>query len=1093
MKLPTIGILKNEVSKDQKRSLLGCILKTRELGYELVATDNLELLDPSRIDGLIYMQGREIDVPMLKRLEKNGLPVVACDSVFPGITSVAPDNRGAVFAAAQHLNSLGHRRIAFLRGSKGIRNAEERFQAFRQALNTCGLDFDPSLVSIGEADFFLARNAVYNLLSNRRDFSAILCSNDRSAIGAITAIRQSGLKVPEDIAVIGISNFAEVLSMTDDRITSLNYPTYQIGIKAVELLHQKISGGEIPQEETRLPFRLMLRETCGGSILEIPNASAERNEEDRLLSYLFQVGASLSNEEVTRLVSNFHRRVGSGEHPIEALREVFIEGIENGLNPSIFHQLLMQLGNKFEHWTPNNQSQPTTGQVLEALQESCRDNIMFYKRHAADVDQRFTDITESVFNLQVDITELGNIAPMLRELQLKLEAKYISLLAFESPTISLGAYNGDVALWQIDESATTVDKTIKFNSRSFKYDELLPSSRNLRSIVATILKSKEGFLGILFIDTDTDFLQSYHKLGPLVSASLQRISLFESVQKQTRKLERQTKELKEANHEAEIAKSKEIEFRQTAEKANKAKSDFLTVMSHEIRTPLNCIIGMSDIAAIAETPEDANECIRIVKDSANSLLEIVNDILDFSKIETGRLKLRYANFNIERLVSAIAEMQTPVAQAKGLELRYAPNQNIPETVAGDPIRLRQILTNLIDNAIRFTESGNVEIRIAFLDESDSAIHLKFSVSDTGAGMSQEVRNSIFDVFKSSQLNNDQLYSSVGLGLAIVSRLVSQMDGKIEVESELGKGTQFTIVLPFKKLSPASVQPISPTNPTQVRSLKMLVCSSAYDIESILSQSDRLNGIRIDYLDTLYECVAAWKKAYRQKEPYAVVLVELDDSRQENREKLEEVAFFDPSQLVVVTPRGPSSANLKITRNTFYHIEEPLRKDDLIKNIDQAFGHAENPRKNPSETLDASLSKNETKQVKHRILLVDDNASNLLVARAMLEREGHAVTKAFNGQQAIDLWLHGQFDLILMDVQMPGKDGWQTTREIREAEASTGKRTPIIALTSHAIEGYDQKCYDAGMDAYIAKPIERESLVEFIREAPAKYSKPKELR
>ena len=1072
-----IGIFKSDITVNLEHTALAASVKARDLGYETVTTDNIELFQPDSIAGLIYLSRRETDAPMLQRLESNGLPVVAAGVAISGITSVVPDNIGGMNQALQHLVSLGHKRIAFLRGPRGVYDSETRCDGFVSGLNDLNIDYDPSLVIQAGFDAYHGREEMYNLLASRSDFTAVVCGSDRTSIGAITAIRQSGLKVPEDIAVLSIGNSTRIHSLTEDKITSVHNPVYHIGLEAANLLAERI---ENPNSEIHLktvPTHLVTRETCGGSLLTFNASKKQDREEYNLLYYLLDSAGDLDSEQIETLVQVFHETPKSERPPLDTLKEILIKGIELGLTPLVFHNLMVDVLGEYDYWSLIAKGAPSRTQVLRTLQDRSRNNIMFYRRYYQDVGSRFSQLNEGIFNLHVDESAADDFGYTIQELQKQLQAKHISLTLLDQPSLSLKTYAGTATLWQCDQTLSLRKETIEFSPNGTNFLDLITPIQSLRSSILMEIKSLEGICGLLAIDLDTEFSLFIPKLAPLLSAKLQRTRMVDSLRKQA-------DELAKESEKAENALHKQEELRQQAELANNAKSEFLTVMSHELRTPLNTIIGMTNIVLDSKLDEDARDKIEIVRDASDSVLDIVNNLLDFSKLDSGTTSLKSSVIDIRACLQECIASRKTVADAKGLHLAYEVDSEIPEKLIGDVERLKQILLHLLDNSLKFTREGaiSIEVNAQTINSDPETLNLVFEIKDTGIGIELEQQPEIFDIIKRAESGEASLYGGSALGLSIAARLTKQMGGRIWMESEADVGSSFFVSLPytivFEPNPRTDKESYSTDRKTRKTNSRILIVSPNYDIDAYFHDSEFFSDTRTLRVDTITHATDEWRDAFRQQDPFHVVILEQKAISVSDLETLASVAFFRTSELMLITSDDREALAIS-THRSITKLPDPLQENDIKNAFEVLFDSTP-----PAADVDQDQSedrKDKTSSLK--ILIVDDNASNQLVAQNMLERAGHTTCKAFAAKDGIELWRRGNFDIVLMDIQMPEMNGWQATRIIREEEKGQECHTIIIALTSHAINGFDKKCYDAGMDGYISKPIERESFLRYIANAP----------
>lgn len=533
------------------------------------------------------------------------------------------------------------------------------------------------------------------------------------------------------------------------------------------------------------------------------------------------------------------------------------------------------------------------------------------------------------------------------------------------------------------------------------------------------------------------------------------------------RLEERTSQLVRSEAELRAAKDK-------AEEATRAKSQFLANMSHEIRTPMNGVIGAAELLRDTTLTASQREYLYMVTQSAEALLHLINDILDFSKIEAGRLELEQVSFNLRDELADTLQSFAARATEKGIELACHVGLDVPDALEGDPHRLRQVIINLVGNALRFTDQGEVVVDIAVDGIEDQDVWLRLAVSDTGPGIPADKQQLIFEAFAQADTSFTRRYGGTGLGLTIASQLVQLMGGQLQLESTTGRGSVFHFTLPFtlSQVEPTGLPVEQPT----LRGLPVLVVDDNDTNRRILDEMIRGWGLKPQTVDSGPKALAALRNAAGIGRPFRLVLLDMMMPDMDGFAVAREIARGSeaerPAVIMLSSAHKDEMARRKQAVGISSFLLKPVRQSELLEAIFAVL------KVTVADEASAPAPAPDHRTPLH-VLLAEDNAVNQRLALRLLEKRGHRVKIVGNGALAIEALANDSFDVVLMDVQMPEMDGFQATAAIREQERATGKHMPVIAMTAHAMRGDRERCLAAGMDDYISKPLRAEDFYQVV--------------
>jgi PAS domain S-box-containing protein len=569
-----------------------------------------------------------------------------------------------------------------------------------------------------------------------------------------------------------------------------------------------------------------------------------------------------------------------------------------------------------------------------------------------------------------------------------------------------------------------------------------------------------------------------------VSIAINQSNLLEQETQRREQLAQQNIELAEARHEAETA--------------TRMKSSFLATMSHEIRTPMNAVLGMTGLLADTELSAMQRDFVETVRISGENLLTLINEILDFSKLEAHELELEELDFNLTNAVEEVADLLAMLAQTKGLELASLIYRDVPLFLRGDIARLRQVLTNLVSNAIKFTKDGKVIIKVFLQNETETTANIEFRVTDTGIGIPAAAQQKLFQPFTQVDASTTRKYGGTGLGLAICKQLVDLMKGEIGIDSEEGKGSQFWFTVPFAKQSASEIQTASANSPPHrdinLDGIRVLVVDDSETNCKILTYQLTAWHMRVDAVQHASEAIAVLQKAIEEGDRYELAILDMQMPDMDGEmlgKQIKDNPFLNSTKLIMLTSLNQQGAVNRVKELGFEaYLVKPVKQSRLLDvlmevvasdhpDLSYASYKVQSQAKSKYERFNLeAIDYSNTSKLK--ILVAEDSLINQKVALHQLRSIGYEADVAANGQEVLDLLDRIDYDLILMDCQMPILDGYEATMAIRQLNSAKQKIT-IIAMTANALKEDRDRCLDCGMDDYLSKPIRKEMLAAKLSE------------
>ncbi len=673
-----------------------------------------------------------------------------------------------------------------------------------------------------------------------------------------------------------------------------------------------------------------------------------------------------------------------------------------------------------------------------------------------DLGNAFNHMAEYIESSTTSIANLNNEIDEKNRIQKKL---YSAMYAIESSTDAIAM--ADVNHNHVFQNKAYTD-TFGYSLEEIQAigggAALFTNKLKIKEVVKTILEGKSWSDEIQMLTKNGDSITVLLRIDTIYNTDGERVGVIG--------IHTDITERKKAEQELKDAKI-------TAEIANNSKTQFLSNMSHEIRTPMNGVMGMTSLLSSTELTQDQRNFVESIQSSGDSLLVLINDILDYTKIQSGKMEVEPIEFNLLTTLGDFADTIAPRAHEKSLELICAPDSDVPEMVIGDPGRIRQVLSNIVSNAIKFTDHGEILIRVSRITQGTNHCMLRFSVRDTGIGITQAQKTEIFNTFTQTDESTTRAHGGTGIGLAISKQLVTMMHGEIGVDSEFRAGSEFWFTIRVQ----VTKQPIQSVTSSHLQGKKVAIIessSTSCEIMEALLSSWGMNTTSVNSYDD-------WIESYNQNDELLdLIIVDSEVADQDNNyqyKKLRNDTRFDSTKIVILTAVGTHGDAMRFQKAQINgYLTKPIRSCDLLGVISYVLGensraagiitrHSVRESLTPQKGLKGHLNTT-------TILLVDDNRVNQLVATKILELLGYAPEVVSNGKEAVEALSQKEYDIVLMDCQMPVMDGYEASEVIRDPQSTVKNHSvSIIAMTANALQGDREKCITAGMDDYITKPID----------------------